>query len=220
LKLTKFDIDHVAKNDYKKGSNKQIIYNSYCKHLAAMPARRHRSGAPRGAESSDDEGEEDAFLAMSRKRKKAKTGNRPDGTDNNPKQAASEGDEGKAAKNQSEVEEGEKKKLPVAVTSSNKRHHGVTSGSRKAKMDALLNELKAETPVISLAASKQSYVPDKKGSFVEPGEEHLTTNVFVGNLAPSITEEEMTDLFRTFGMSEFFWVSLFAAVDLPLNFCF
>jgi U2-associated protein SR140 len=37
------------------------------------------------------------------------------------------------------------------------------------------------------------------GSFVQPGEEHLTTNIFAGNLAPSITEEQMTDLFRQFG---------------------
>jgi RNA recognition motif-containing protein len=37
------------------------------------------------------------------------------------------------------------------------------------------------------------------GSYVDPGDEDSTTNIFVGNLAPSITEEQMTDLFRQFG---------------------
>jgi len=42
-------------------------------------------------------------------------------------------------------------------------------------------------------------LPDKMGSFVQPGEEHLTTNIFVGNLAPVSTEEELTEAFRQFG---------------------
>ena len=37
------------------------------------------------------------------------------------------------------------------------------------------------------------------GSYVEPGQEHLTTNIFVGNLDPCTTEEELTDVFREFG---------------------
>ncbi|ACI64891.1 predicted protein, partial [Thalassiosira pseudonana CCMP1335] len=37
------------------------------------------------------------------------------------------------------------------------------------------------------------------GSYVEPGQEHLTTNIFVGNLDPMSTEEELTDVFRQFG---------------------
>ena len=41
--------------------------------------------------------------------------------------------------------------------------------------------------------------PDKKGSYCEPGTEHLTTNIFVGNLDPCTTEEELTEAFRQFG---------------------
>ena len=41
--------------------------------------------------------------------------------------------------------------------------------------------------------------PQKMGSYVEPGQEHLTTNIFVGNLDPTTTEEELTDKFREFG---------------------
>ena len=41
------------------------------------------------------------------------------------------------------------------------------------------------------------------GSYVEPGMEHLTTNLFVGNLDPTTTEEELTDAFRQFGKDSF-----------------
>ena len=53
-------------------------------------------------------------------------------------------------------------------------------------MDALLQELSAEQK--STPKERQKFVPEKKGSYVDPAEEHLTTNIFVGNLAPSITE--------------------------------
>jgi hypothetical protein len=101
-----------------------------------------------------------------------------------------------------------------------KRHHGAISDTRKARMDALLLELQsAETLKINSSHTSsigrsshvdssnpthhhQSFPPpgmEKRGSFVDPTEEHETTNIFVGNLAPSITEEEMTELFRQFG---------------------
>jgi hypothetical protein len=91
--------------------------------------------------------------------------------------------------------------LPQSVTSSMKRHHK-PSNTRKAKMDALLEELEAEKKRFN-PGSKSSdiprFVPEKKGSFVDPGEEHLTTNIFVGGLAPSITEEDLSGLFSQFG---------------------
>lgn len=34
---------------------------------------------------------------------------------------------------------------------------------------------------------------------ISTGQEHLTTNIFVGNLDPCTTEEELTDVFREFG---------------------
>jgi hypothetical protein len=66
-----------------------------------------------------------------------------------------------------------------------KRHHK-PNDDRKAKMDALLQELEAEKQKVSMEPSR--FIPEKKGSFVDPAEEHSTTNIFVGNLAPSITE--------------------------------
>ena len=65
-------------------------------------------------------------------------------------------------------------------------------------MDALLQELEQVD-----AKPPPTRVPHKKGSFVEPGQEHTTTNLFVGNLAPTLTEEEVTDLFRQFGRLAF-----------------
>lgn len=103
-------------------------------------------------------------------------------------------------------------------TSSNKRHHHVNA-ARQAKMDALLQELKTAKPseLPHRGGRDDSYygsihdgendfhgygdrfAPQKKGSYVEPGMEHLTTNLFVGNLDPMTTEEELTDCFRQFG---------------------
>ena len=86
-------------------------------------------------------------------------------------------------------------KTALTSTSSNKRHHG-TSAARKAKLDAILQDL--QTTEVQLRPEYRG------GSFVEPGEEErLTTNVFVGNLDPGVTEEALTDLFRQFGMSYF-----------------
>jgi len=86
-------------------------------------------------------------------------------------------------------------------------------------MDALLQELQDDATVKKKAGasagvpghygpgggggSGSGFVPQKKGSFVEEGEEHLTTNIFVGNLAPSVTEEQLTDLFRQIGEIDF-----------------
>jgi len=64
-------------------------------------------------------------------------------------------------------------------------------------MDALLQELEAEKDQIPKKTKR--FVPEKKGSFVDPEEEHLTTNLFVGNLAPSIAEEDLSNLFSQFG---------------------
>lgn len=49
-------------------------------------------------------------------------------------------------------------------------------------MDALLQELEAEKTKNPIAPTDRGrgFVPDKKGSFVDPGDEHLTTNIFVG----------------------------------------
>ena len=102
--------------------------------------------------------------------------------------------------------------------SSNKRHHHVNA-ARQAKMDALLQELQTAKPseLPHRGGRDDSYygsihdgendfhgygdrfAPQKKGSYVEPGMEHLTTNLFVGNLDPMTTEEELTDCFRQFG---------------------
>lgn len=103
-----------------------------------------------------------------------------------------------------------------AETSSNKRHHHLNT-ARQAKMDALLQELQSAKPSESTSGSAPGgddhssvldganyyhghhAAPMKLGSYVEPGQEHLTTNIFVGNLDPMSTEEELTDAFRQFG---------------------
>lgn len=71
-------------------------------------------------------------------------------------------------------------------------------------MDALLQELEQEKKHVDKKHGNRGdrdrhFVPAKKGSYVQAGEEGTTTNLFVGNLAPTLTEEDVTDLFRQFG---------------------
>ena len=153
-----------------------------------------RRGHGHEDEDSSSSDEEDAFSALSKKgnaKKKAKknepisSGIKPNSNDRkvvNEENSGSKSteDEGKANSSSAPF------RGPISVTSSMKRHHK-PSDVRKAKMDALLQELEAEKDQIP--KKRRTFVPEKKGSFVAPGEEHLTTNLFVGNLAPSITEE-------------------------------
>ena len=138
--------------------------------------------------SSSSDSDDDAFAAMSKKKKKK------------PRISISDD-----VKQQTET------------ASSTKRHHHVNA-ARQAKMDSLLQELQTAKPSDpstsrvggddyygttieseSYYGRVDRYAPTKKGSYVEPGMEHLTTNLFVGNLDPLTTEEELTDAFRQFG---------------------
>jgi hypothetical protein len=169
-----------------------------------------RRGIEPSHESSSDE--EDAFSALSKKEKikrdekSAVTGS----TDQVPSNSQNVN---------STTTQRNQMQLPASTTSSMKRHHGVLSDTRKTKMDALLQELEAEKDHSILFRKEPSFVPDKKGSFVEPWEEHLTSNIFVGNLAPSITEEALTDMFRQFGTSVFIKRTYLLFAVFPLNCC-
>lgn len=110
-------------------------------------------------------------------------------------------------------------KANAAVAAPARRHHHINA-ARQSKMDALLAELSSTKPTDpgrSVGGGDDygclhdherdrnggndfdHFAPQKKGSYVEPGMEHLTTNIFVGNLDPTTTEEELTDAFRQFG---------------------
>lgn len=151
---------------------------------------RRRGQRPEEASSSE---EDDAFAALSQKANKRL-------------RAESQGDASKSQSstdpntNTASTTTSAKIILPISITSSMKRHHK-PNDDRKAKMEALLQELEAEKQKVERVGSKDPhrFVPEKKGSFVDPSEEHLTTNIFVGNLAPSITEEDLTELFLQFG---------------------
>ena len=152
-----------------------------------------RRGYEVDEESSSDD-EEDAFSALSKKanpKKKAKAAtcktNIAD-SQGSSKEKVVKNEDSSGSKSTSAVRESASQPMrtPIAITSSMKRHHK-PSDARKAKMDALLQELESEKDQIPKKSRR--FIPEKKGSFVEPGEEHLTSNLFVGNLAPSIAEE-------------------------------
>jgi len=167
--------------------------------------RRQRAGIPEEESSSSDE--EDAFSALSRKTTKKSPGPKKESTPSSKAPSSSNGvtagNDNKTAiiiePQTSQVQKSPK--LPVVNTSSMKRHHHTTD-IRKAKMDALLQELEAEKNSVGKygPASRDRFAPMKKGSYCESNEEEmLTTNVFVGNLDPAITEEEVSEMFRQFG---------------------
>jgi hypothetical protein len=136
---------------------------------------------PDQASSSEDE--EDVFSALARKKEKK----------NSSKQVSSiQLNDNTAAENVGSSHE----------PPSQKRHHH-PSAARAAKMDSLLQELQeTATHSTAIQPSTNNYdrpPPEKMGSYCLPGEELITANLFVGNLAPCTTEEELTELFRQFG---------------------
>mmetsp|Transcript_22673 Transcript_22673/g.34869 ORF Transcript_22673/g.34869 Transcript_22673/m.34869 type:complete len:168 (+) Transcript_22673:73-576(+) len=142
--------------------------------------KRHHQTVVESESSSD---EEDAFTKIASKKNSGnKQGDPAENTTNKRQRSSSTSNESSATTTTC---------TKTASTSSNKRHHG-TSAARKAKLDAILQDL--QTTEVQLRPEYRG------GSFVEPEEEHLTTNVFVGNLDPGVTEEALTDLFRQFGM--------------------
>ncbi|KAL7569685.1 hypothetical protein ACA910_008336 [Epithemia clementina (nom. ined.)] len=206
--------------------------------------RRHRPQSTMEADDNDDDDddddEDDVFSALSRRsnNKKAKTSAVPP-----PQTTAAVGvavaaqltqppppqeEQVESGKHASFTSSAFSSALMGTTTSSMKRHHKELSQGRKAKMDAVLQELQTEqqqekdpprhhhhkkikssvakllssssSSSSSLAAVVSQLPPLRKGgSHVEPGEEHLTTNIFVGNLAPNLTEEALQQLFGQFG---------------------
>mmetsp|Transcript_7164 Transcript_7164/g.10270 ORF Transcript_7164/g.10270 Transcript_7164/m.10270 type:complete len:223 (+) Transcript_7164:45-713(+) len=177
--------------------------------------RLHRGAAPPPNSDSSSDDDDDAFSAMIRKKKKnpSNTTTRNMTTASSTVKISDDGNTSPAARANPD------NPSSSADTSSNRRHHHVSS-ARAAKMDALLLELQKTATSSSKndggiptngasfygpgGAGMKAHIadrppPEKMGSYVMPGEELLTTNIFVGNLAPITTEEELTDVFRQFG---------------------
>lgn len=158
---------------------------------------RRRGHGHEDEDSSSSSGEEDAFSALSKKgnaKKKVRKSEPISSVTNlgvNDQETTIVKEDKFGSKSTSDERETNSSsapfRAPISVTSSMKRHHK-PSNVRKAKMDALLQELEAEKDQIP-KKRRTLFVPEKKGSFVAPGEENLTTNLFVGNLSPSLTEE-------------------------------
>ncbi|KAL7543998.1 hypothetical protein ACHAXR_013427 [Thalassiosira sp. AJA248-18] len=181
-----------------------------------MVQRRGRplKGFADGSSSSDSDN--DAFASISKRKKPRISSFGGGGNDNPPLSTADGKDDGDGNHDGDTTSSSAATGNPPAAveTSSNKRHHHVNA-ARQAKMDALLQELQTAKPSEPSTDRGEDYgnslygdndfyghgnfAPHKKGSYVEPGMEHLTTNLFVGNLDPMTTEEELTDAFRQFG---------------------
>ena len=199
---------------------------------------RPLKGFDDGSSSSEDD-DNDAFAAISKKNnsKRLRVASFGGGDDKAPESSSggSDGDGNKNSHGNGRDSDNLQSTLTssnpaVAETSSIKRHHHMNA-ARQAKMNALLQELQSTAPSDPSTASGSGaggdvdygtlndgmsyYYPSnnppplKMGSYVEPGQEHLTTNIFVGNLDPMTTEEELTDAFRQFGEIVWLFLSLF-----------
>lgn len=150
---------------------------------------RHRSTALPSGNDDSSSSEDDAFSALSRKKKIS--------APSTSKYLVSSSNSSTTVAN-GVVADDSTSKTTNTDTSSNKRHHH-QSTQRKSKMDALLQELQ-ETPISGPVSHKPIKAPPEKiGSYCLPGEEASTTNIFVGNLSPLTTEEQLSDIFRQFG---------------------
>eukprot|EP00804_Cyclotella_cryptica_P004065 CCRYP_015455-RA/>CCRYP_015455-RA protein AED:0.35 eAED:0.35 QI:186/1/1/1/1/1/3/36/782 len=166
--------------------------------------RRPLKGFDEGSSSSEDEN--DAFAAAISKKNKR------------PRPLLDDDDDGEGDKLRRQDSNNSKThEEAIDAGTSAKRHHHMNA-ARQVKMDALLSELQSTKPTDPSPAAvgameygsieegesyfgpgSMNHRPNKMGSYVEPGQEHLTTNIFVGNLDPCTTEEELTDVFREFG---------------------
>jgi hypothetical protein len=57
----------------------------------------------------------------------------------------------------------------------------------------------ASTTTTTTTTTTATTIPHSTGSFVQPGQEYVTTNLFVGNLASTITEQHLQHVFAPFG---------------------
>ena len=156
---------------------------------------RQRRGGPihdnSASSSSDDDDAEDAFARLSTSKSSS---NNNKGTKNDKKMelastlASSDTGRSDESTTATTTPTGVAMDLPASTTSSNLRHHVTANDSRKARMNALIQELEVEKSKRPLSdhhhrhrsGRQYPFAPDKKGSFVDPSEEHLTTNIFVG----------------------------------------
>jgi len=93
---------------------------------------------------------------------------------------------------------------PSSIPSRNNKKSSLefvsVSSSRKEKMDALLHDIQNTKKDSFHNANENYFLSGGNGSFcANAEEEQLTTNVYVGNLPPSVTEEELSELFVPFG---------------------
>ena len=133
--------------------------------------KRHHTAIAAASSASSDEDEEDAFAKIST-------------SNSNPPLLSS-----------SHNASNKKSKSSLGFVS--------VSSSRKEKMDALLHDIQ-NTKHESFHNANENYFLSSSGggngSFcANAEEEQLTTNVYVGNLPPSVTEEELSELFVPFG---------------------
>jgi U2-associated protein SR140 len=96
-------------------------------------------------------------------------------------------------------------------SSSTKRHHYQNpNSSRAAKMEALIQQLEMDSQDLRKVNHASAVAPSTslrdavksttKGSYcINAHEEQTTTNIFVGNLSPLITEEDLYQVFSQYG---------------------
>jgi len=157
--------------------------------------KRHHTAIAAASSASSDEDEEDAFAKIST--------SMPSSSHNPPLNFIN------SSSSRSVSTKSKLKSLEFSAS---------VSSSRKEKMDALLHDIqtsKDESHIYNNSNSNSNnnnnnnnyrdnnvnhFLGSGGGSFcADAEEEQLTTNIYVGNLPPIVTEEELSELFLPFG---------------------
>ena len=162
-------------------------------------SKRHHTAIAAASESSSEEEEEDAFTKISCIASNSNTTRVENTTvvDADADTDACKNDD--HLNRESRLVENNVSQIKVEQIQHNSRGHHY----RKARLDAILQDIQTAKEQEDFNVDDYhvgGFVNNNHGSHcIDEEEEQLTTNVFVGNLDPSITEEQLTDLFRKYG---------------------
>lgn len=171
---------------------------------------RHRTGQYTSLSSSSSEDEEDVFNKTKMKRQANTISRNTSGTTNCTSKMLPEKEDFVRMTNTCQNEKSNANYHSVIATGTShiKRHHyqNHPNSSRAAKMEAMIHQLEMDSQDVQRGNMSSSHHRDtvskssSQGSYcINVYEEQITTNIFVGNLSPLITEEDLHQIFSQYG---------------------
>jgi U2-associated protein SR140 len=170
---------------------------------------RHRTGQYASLSSSSSEDEEDVFNKTKvNKRQSNSISSNNSGNCSSKKLPEKEDFIRMTNMCQNDKNNTNKHTIIATGTSHTKRHHyqNHPNSSRAAKMEAMIHQLEMDSQDVQRGNISSSHRRDNVSKSLSQGsycinayEEQITTNIFVGNLSPLITEEDLHQIFSQYG---------------------